>query len=115
MRRNKHFETLDYITLHLDEILENPKKAIWVMKEGIWLQDGSICYNPFPDLIVAYDFFAVPVEVKATRKDKKRGIDQLVSGRRFIITKLRLPCDYGKIVYYGKRELYYDQIDLRKL
>lgn len=102
----QHSMCLDHLIYNLEEIRESTHKAKWVMKEGVWFRNNSKELEVFPDLIVVYADYAVPIDAKRSKVGRSHGIDQLYKGFNFIEDELKLVAPYGKLVYYGSG-LYY--------
>lgn len=106
--KNKHDIYLDYLIRNLDQVDEKYNKAEWIMVEGLWLDKGSC--KKFCDIIIAYPDYGVPLELKSRHYRGDYANLQLEQGKEFIESKLSLPCDYGKIVYYGKPKFKYNTL-----
>ena len=107
---NKHKHQLEKIVSSLYGIEESLDEVRWVMVEGIWVPEGRN-YSTFPDIILVYDYHAVPIEYKATRKEYFHALEQLDAGKHFIQKELKRDCRYGKFVWTPN--LYYERIELK--
>jgi len=107
-----HTKTLDYLTKHLNEIDEDPFGIRWIMREGIWMPDDSVDYSPFPDLIVGYDEYAVPVELKLSYKHKDHAVKQLEEGKRWVEEHTNKYCQCGKFVMPNGKGFIYEEITI---
>jgi hypothetical protein len=104
--RNEHITQhalcLDNIVNHINLIGENRHNVRWIMREGIWFLDQpTFSHRTFCDLIIAYDTYAVPVELKGSKCHADKAKEQVQAGREFIKDILKLQCPYGKLVVYS--------------
>lgn len=96
-----HDYYLDELVNQLELIGENRREIRWIMKDGIWQPDGferkKLC-----DLICVYKDRVVPIELKGSRKKRKKAREQIQSGMDFAKYELGMDAPYGKFVVYGK-------------
>ena len=99
-----HIRALEKIVGRLDLIEESPANMVWIMKEGIWEYCGKRKQRKFPDLILGYNEKTIPIELKSIETNhRERAIEQIASGRDFILGVLNKNCPYGRIAYYSPR------------
>jgi len=98
-RLHEHY--LDELVKNLDVIGEDWDGIDWVMKEGVWLKDGSKTMKSLCDLIVVYyGGIGVPIELKGNHSKRPKALKQLSAGKDFIETEVGLLVPYGKFVVY---------------
>lgn len=106
-----HDGYLNDLIAHLDTIGERKEGIKWIMKDGIWLrEDGqrkTLC-----DLIVVYEGFGVPIELKGSIAKKYKAEIQLRSGAAFIRRELGLRTDYGVFVVYGGVKYHHERMSV---
>lgn len=106
-----HDGYLQDLIAHLDTIGEKKEGIKWIMKDGIWLrEDGqrkTLC-----DLIVVYDGFAVPIELKGSKEKKYKAHAQLKAGGAFIRYELHSKADYGVFVVYGHDRYFHERLSV---
>jgi hypothetical protein len=96
--RHKYY--LDMLVEALEEVDESRQDASWIMKEGIWYRPQSLDKEKLCDLIVVYPNYAVPIELKGSWEQKRKGMVQLDYGKKFIDTEIHKPVYYGKLVVF---------------
>ncbi|MFW6173352.1 MAG: hypothetical protein ACOC5T_06370 [Elusimicrobiota bacterium] len=96
---SEHPEYLDELVMHIDLIDENMEEAKWIMKEGIYLRDDSVKQLPFCDIIIGYEDYGVPAELKHSKKQRGHARQQIESGRQYL-ESVGLDVPYGKFVLY---------------
>lgn len=113
MGHHKHDAYLDELVFRLTEIDENPRKIQWIMKDGIWLKDDSLAYYKMCDLLLAYQDYIIPVELKGSKKKRTNAIEQIISGAEFARQVLHYTVPYGKFVVYGNQGYTTEKIRLK--
>ena len=109
---NKHDRALEELVLHLRDFEENPLGIDWIMKDGIWMPEGSIAYNKLPDLIIRYYSYDWSlIELKSSPELRKKALEQLRSGARFVQSHFDFNSINKKIVYYLRGRFEYEVID----
>jgi hypothetical protein len=108
----RHDYFLDRLIDNLEDIGEDPYRVKWMMKDGIWMPDNSTSRFKFCDLIlIYYDDYGIPIELKGGSDKKSNGVKQIISGREFIEDELNLDCPYGKFVTYGSGRYSFTKLD----
>ena len=100
-QENKHNKYLEELIYHLATIEEPAEQVQWIMKDGIWFKESMDCdRKKFCDLLIMYQDYGVPVELKGSRHKREHALAQINNGRLFIENILHLPVPYGKFVTY---------------
>ena len=113
--RSLHDIHLDDLLRRLPQIGEDPNEINWIIREGIWTpHEHSKVHSVFPDLILVYQAYAVPVELKSSFAHRDHALDQLRAGYRFIREELDKPCPHGTLVVHGctpyATRIHYDEV-----
>jgi hypothetical protein len=112
---NCHDRYLNELCWRLKDIDEDIYKVKWIMKDGIWMVDNSVDMRELCDLIIVYDGYGVPVELKGSMDKRNKATSQITSGSRFITDELGLDCSYGKFVVYNKDKYIWEIVALREM
>jgi len=107
----KHDFHLDVLINDLSLVEEKPNDIEWIMKEGIWMQQGSTDRLKLCDIIcVYYGQRATCLELKSSRKKRSNGIEQLYHGELFVRKNLGISKITKKMVYYSNKGYNWENI-----
>ncbi len=100
-KRNLHNKTLEDIVKSPSLIGEDVNKLVSILREPIWYNINSQDYQKMCDIILIYDNYGIPVEVKGSDRYREKAIIQVYQGKKYIENIIGLPVPNGKIAYYG--------------
>lgn len=99
--RETHDSYLDNLVSSLHLVGERPLEIEWIMKDGVWMPEGTTRKNKLCDVICSYyDGSVSCIELKANRNKRPKAIQQCYSGRSFAINVLGAREVCMKVVYY---------------
>jgi hypothetical protein len=105
----EHERMLKKLMWSLGDIDEDLGEIDLHLKEGLWLPNGNGKMSKFPDLLVVFrptekypEGRGLVAELKANGKSKKTAVTQMVSGKIYVETRMRIPVPYGKFVKYDE-------------
>lgn len=103
---------MDELVKRLDEIDEPTIDIQWIFKNGIWLKRNG-CPEKLCDLVcVYYDKHVSCIELKGSRKKRRKARQQLYNSRLFVQNVLKYK-DYSltlKIAYYANGQYEYEEL-----
>jgi len=103
---NMHDMYLENLVNNLQSIDESISNVKWIIKDGKWFVPNTNIQRKFCDLILIYDTYGVPVELKGSYVKKHKAMEQLRSGKQFILEELaplKLTVPYAKFVVYQSK------------
>lgn len=106
-----HNRYLTNLEFHLDLVGESREDIVTVLKEPVWYKPGSAREESLCDIIIGYEDYYIPLELKGCRNKKSKAVKQLRQGHKFIDTILqRENGDYGLFVVYKNQAYTYERI-----
>jgi hypothetical protein len=96
-----HSYYLQHLIYKLDKIGEDRNKVISIIKEPIWTPTNKITQHSLCDLILIYEDYDIPVELKKSLDKKSKAIRQLEAGKEYIQSVLGHEYGYGLFVAYN--------------
>lgn len=107
----RHNLYLENLVANLSRIGEDSRRVRWIMKDGIWLKEGTTERNTLCDLIICYqDLHACAVELKGSRNKKHKAVLQVESGALFAREVLGYNPVVKKVVFYSNRGYNYEVV-----
>lgn len=108
---SKHYKCLQRLEHHLNLIDEDSKLVRSVLIEPHWYRRNKCEEISLCDMIIMYDYFVVPVEVKCSLAKRDKALQQIWNGLHYAKEILGYKAPYGKFVTYNKR-INYEKIQL---
>jgi hypothetical protein len=113
LQHSKHLENIcKYEGLRM--IGENPEKIRILLKEPIYLFEGSESYRTCPDLFIGYyDHLWTVAELKHSKDKYKKAIQQIESGVELLVDFFKIPIENitGKFITYGGNNYKFETIN----
>jgi hypothetical protein len=99
----KHDLYLEQLIKRLDDIGESPRNIAWIMKDGIWLNEGGFSKRKMPDLVLYYysDVYTL-IELKGSKCKRDKAKTQLNYGENFLKNFFNPKKIIKKFVVYNK-------------
>ena len=112
---SKHNYYLNNLINNLSKVGERPYDIAWIMKDGIWMPDGTTKRNKLCDLVIVYyDGHGVPIELKGSSKKRQEATAQLESGKRFLEDVIGAHVPYGRFIVYKKDTYINEKVTFKK-
>lgn len=105
LRKTEHDVHLERIVSHLELIGQTKRELKYCFPNVSFLFDGRNL--KFCDIVLAYDVYGVPIELKKSFGGKDKALEQMANGASFLEREMKLVVPYGKIVFYGETALPY--------
>lgn len=110
--RNKptHTDYLINLERRLHSIGEDRSSLVSIIREPIWFKVESRGFESLCDLILLYEDYAVPIELKGSKHKRSKAISQLNQGHKYCNDILGYETDYGIFVVYYCNYYYHEKI-----
>lgn len=102
-----HTYYLDRLVHHLDQVNEDRRNIVSIIREPLWTPNRSLNEASLCDIIIIYPHHAVPVELKSNVHQIHKGRKQIQQGFDYCEQVLGLQTSYGKFVWYEPEEKYF--------
>jgi hypothetical protein len=105
----RHDFYLEMLINKLDYVGESKKDIAWIMKDGIWMDNGNTTKNKMPDLVLYYysDKYSL-IELKGSNCKKSKAKKQLDYGEEFLKKFFNAEKIIKKFVIYSKNKYHYE-------
>jgi len=111
MTQRLHEAYLDELVYSLDKIDESRKDVRTILKGPIWFSEQSSRQKSLCDMILIYEDYGVPLELKGSKHKRRKALKQINQGKKWLeefMPELDVP--YGKFVTYGKTAYGYELV-----
>ena len=111
MSSKLHEAYLDELVYNLDAVGESRGDVLTIIKGPIWFSRQSSRQKSLCDMILIYEDYGVPMELKGSKYKRRKALRQINKGKEWLnefFPDLDVP--YGKFITYGKTTYGYELV-----